>query len=80
MLTPWAIQARPDEWLLAREFHFGQEETASTRVTSLQSQAGDTDAGLTQTIDEQFPTLANRLSVDLHQTFLTHRRSPDTES
>jgi len=43
----WANKARPDDWLLARDSHFGQEGIAPQRTNPLHSQAGDTSARLT---------------------------------
>jgi hypothetical protein len=43
----WDSRARPDKWLLARGFHFGQEGKGPILAIPLHSQAGDTSAGLT---------------------------------
>jgi len=43
----WANQARLDDWLLARGFHFGQEGKRPIPHIPLHKQAGDTSARLT---------------------------------
>ena len=45
--TAWAMKTRPDDWLPARGFHFGQEGNSSFPTSPLHLQAGDTNAGLT---------------------------------
>jgi hypothetical protein len=46
-ITTVGSKARASDWLLTREFHFGQEMPGFTRATALHSQAGDTTAVLT---------------------------------
>ena len=43
----WGIKARAHDWLLARDFHFGQEGSGAFAPTPLHTQAGDTTARLT---------------------------------
>ena len=79
--TAWAMKARPDDWLLARGSHFGQERQGAIPPASLQSQAGDTYAGLTR---RHRPRHAHRtwwkqLIRGPTTNLLTTRRSPDTQ-
>jgi len=65
----WANKARPDDWLLARGFHFGQEGKRPFAANPLHSQAGDTSARLTYRCqyDESFAMRAtNPVSEDQH--------------
>ena len=43
----WGNKARAHDWLLARDFHFGQEGSGAFPPTPLLKQAGDTTARLT---------------------------------
>ena len=43
----WGSKARAHDWLLARDFHFGQEDRSPLGPTPLHTQAGDTTARLT---------------------------------
>jgi hypothetical protein len=51
--TPWNSRFRPDIWLLARGFHFGQESKGYILANQLHTQAGDTDVGLTHPIQRR---------------------------
>ena len=44
---------RPDVWLLARDFHFGQERKGSIPANLLHTKAGDTSVGLTHRLRRQ---------------------------
>jgi len=46
-ITRVGSKARASDWLITREFHFGQEMPGSFRANALHLQAGDTTAVLT---------------------------------
>lgn len=68
--TPLDTKVRPDEWHLARVFHFGQERKGSRSANLLHSQAGDTDVGLTHRLQRRahhqlwFSVIGGRVNVD----------------